>query len=438
MVTREGHTDRIELPRDGEVIIGRAQSCDVILDDKLLSRQHAIIRVADALSIEDLDSQNGTVLVLPSGEVGTQTGRSVERRLEPGQPQRLPDDAMVKLGSALITVRVYGQTSEPTQYGSDYVVVDESMVRLFELAERVAASDLSVLLLGESGAGKDVVARFIHSRSPRAGNRLVSLNCGALPESLLESELFGHEKGAFTGAAKTTPGLLETASASTLFLDEIGELSAPLQVKLLRVLEANQVNRLGGREPIDIDVRFLAATNRDLESEVANGSFREDLYYRVNGITLTIPPLRDRSSDIVPLARSFVAQLAQQQGRASLTLSEEAEARLREHSWPGNVRELKNVIHRTIVLCRDDVVSADDLQVTARAAKPAAEKPSSRGGLRELQDEARQLERQRIVEALDACAGNQTRAAEMLGITRRALIVRLKKYDIPRPRSGKT
>jgi two-component system response regulator AtoC len=323
------------------------------------------------------------------------------------------------------------------------LVVDPVMVRLHALAERVAASDMTVLVLGETGVGKEVLAERIHRLSPRAAEPLLRLNCAALAESLLESELFGHEKGAFTGAGQAKPGLLETASGGTVFLDEIGDLSLGLQVKLLRVLEERQVRRVGGLRPRPIDVRFIAATHQDLEAAVEQGTFRADLFYRLSGVTLVVPPLRERLAEIEPIARALVTSACQRAGRwPPPELTEPALELLRAYAWPGNVRELRNTMERAVLLCGDGPILPEHLpgdKMAAPLAPPMAPLPPG-GGARPLADAAtlaaqRQAsERQAIVEALRRCNGNQGQAAKELGIARRTLIRRLEAYKLPRPR----
>jgi len=355
------------------------------------------------------------------------------------------------------------------------VVVGRSMTQIDKLVERIAAGDISVLILGETGVGKEVLSERIHRLSPRARAPFLRLNCAALSESLLESELFGHVKGSFTGATQAKPGLLETASGGTVFLDEIGELPMTVQVKLLRVLEDRKVMRVGGIKPTRIDVRFVAATNRDVETEVARGRFRQDLYFRLAGITLTIPPLRERVDEIAGLARLFLDQASGNLGRTEpLRLSRDALRLLEGYAWPGNIRELRNMIERAALLCVGDAITPEHLPVekmqaphgfrsvvepttmpeTARSATsgppppvPPATTPTAPGPpptaipaadrAAALEREMWQLERDRIVAALEACAGNQTRAAERLSISRRTLLKRLDQYDIPRPRKGR-
>jgi DNA-binding NtrC family response regulator len=327
-----------------------------------------------------------------------------------------------------------------------------AMQNLQRLVERIAASTISVLILGETGVGKEVLAESVHRQSRRADRPFLRLNCAALSESLLESELFGHERGAFTGAVRDKPGLLSTAAGGTVFLDEVGELPMSIQVKLLRVIEAREVLPVGGLRPQPIDVRFVAATNRDLEAEVARGAFRQDLYFRLNGISLVIPPLRERAGELEPLARAFVAAAARQAGRPPPDLSGEALALLRGYAWPGNIRELKNVVERAVVLCAEREIRPEHLPVEKLtsvhdAAAPAAPPGATAAAVAvgdvaarsdRLHRELEALERQRIVDALEQTVGNQTEAARVLGIARRTLINKMELYGIPRPRKGRT
>jgi DNA-binding NtrC family response regulator len=335
-------------------------------------------------------------------------------------------------------------------------VAETGMQTLRKLVERIARGTISVLIQGETGVGKEVMAETIHNLSPRAGEAFLRLNCAALSESLLESELFGHEKGAFTGAHVAKRGLLETADKGTVFLDEIGELPPAIQVKLLRVLEERRVLRVGGLKSQPIDVRFVAATNRDLEAEVARGAFRQDLYFRLNGITLTIPPLRERQSEIEPLATIFIARACAQEQRPDVRLSPDALALLHQYAWPGNIRELRHVMERAVLLCAGDAITPEHLPaekmratrtlaMSAPAAAPAVaparasdgrpEQPTPPGDdALDFKKEQRERERRRIIAALKACEGNQSKAAEMLGISRRTLLTKLDLHRLPRPR----
>jgi two-component system, NtrC family, response regulator AtoC len=316
------------------------------------------------------------------------------------------------------------------------------------LLVKVAASPAStVLLCGESGTGKGLMAQELHVASARAKRRFQNITCGALPETLLESELFGHERGAFTDAKHQRKGLLETADGGTVFLDEIGEITAALQVKLLRFLEERAFKRIGGSVDIHVDVRVVAATNRDLEQAVRAREFREDLYYRLRVVAVRVPPLRERSRDIPQLAAHFIAIFNAAFAKKVRGLSPGAQARLAAHPWPGNIRELKNVLDRAVVLCRGSVlgpehvlIDADSPQTVEVAASPAAPAsptapaevaPGREGRLLRLDADT---ERRLIVEALERAAGNQTKASELLGISRRTLINRLDEYGLQRPR----
>jgi transcriptional regulator with PAS, ATPase and Fis domain len=331
--------------------------------------------------------------------------------------------------------------------GVPLVLHDESMRRVHEFAERMAQGNISVLILGETGVGKEILAEVIHRSSPRRAKPFVRLNCAAFADTLAESELFGYERGAFTGAMQAKAGLLETAEGGTVFLDEVGELSPPLQVKILRVLETREVVRVGGLKPKKIDVRFVAATNRDLEADVLAGTFRRDLYFRLNGATLAIPPLRERTSEILVLAESFVAQICQQLKRRPPAISGEARSMLERHTWPGNIRELKNLIERAVLLCVGDVITAEHLPVE-KMGEVIVPSRRQQPGLPHFESndpqDAEQLTvqgadvlgqmRDKILDALSQCAGNQSRAAKLLGISRGTLISRLDTLGIVRPR----
>ncbi|HTJ81918.1 MAG TPA: sigma-54 dependent transcriptional regulator [Polyangiaceae bacterium] len=319
------------------------------------------------------------------------------------------------------------------------VVVAPAMRALYDDAAKAAVAPISILVLGETGVGKEVLAQSIHRISPRREAPFLALNCAALSETLLESELFGSERGAFTGSVAMRPGLFESAQGGTVFLDEVGELPMVIQVKLLRVLEERRVMRVGGRTPISVDVRFIAATNRDLEASIAQGTFREDLFYRLAGITLLIPPLREREGEIVPLALKFARSAALKLDRdGEVGISDEAREILAGYRWPGNVRELKNVMERAIVLATTNQIEVQHLPVKISGASERDSAPPSDRDFpvssRSLRGEMVDLERKRIIEALEKCGGNQTAAAELLGMSRRTLVSRLSQYELPRPR----
>ena len=381
-----------------QLIAGR--EAELAIPDDSVSRRHAEFRIAP-LAVRDLGSTNGTRVR------GQRIG-------EAWHPIAIGD--VVELGDVAVLVRtevdmnplIPKRRDERTLSEIDAVIADPATRRLYELVELVAPSALSVVILGETGAGKELVARAIHARSARRAAPFVAINCAAIAPTLLESELFGHVKGAFTGAATNRVGLLEAATGGTLFLDEIGEMPPATQVQLLRVREHREITPVGSTTPVPIDVRFVAATHRDLPKQVAAGTFREDLLFRIAGITLVVPPLRERPEDIEPLARRFLSQLA---------ITDEALAALRAHAWPGNVRELKTTIERAGVLSRGQPIEASHLAfgIGVATAEPVDE-------------------RSKILAALDTCGGNQSRAAKQLGISRATLVRRLDDFGITRPR----
>ena len=305
---------------------------------------------------------------------------------------------------------------------------NRAFMDVVRLAETVAPTDSTVLITGESGTGKEVLARFIHDLSEREGGPFISINCGALPENLLESELFGHVKGSFTGAVRDKDGLLVVAAGGTFFLDEVGEMSPALQVKLLRAIQEREVVPVGATDPVHIDVRIIAATNRDLEQEIRRGSFRSDLYYRLNVISLHLPPLRDRLDDVPLLADHFLARLARERntGDAPRQLTDEARAVLQAYDWPGNVRELENALERAAIISRGEAVDASALpaRITAREASPiVSDRPPANPTLEVI-------ERAYILWVLQAEGGNKARAAEVLGIDPSTLYRKLNRYGL--------
>lgn len=308
--------------------------------------------------------------------------------------------------------------------GDELVTKNARMLEILDMAKGVAASDVNVVITGESGTGKELLARFIHRNSPRRDRPLVTVNCASIPDNLLESELFGHERGAFTGAAHRRIGKFETADKSTLLLDEIAEMRTSLQAKLLRVLQEKEVERLGAEKPIPVDFRVIATTNRDLAREVASGQFREDLYYRLNVVPVHLPPLRDRPEEIPLLARHFSREVTQRLGLPPKSFSEEVLASLQSRPWQGNVRELKNVVERAVVLSRSAVLEEADLFHGDRLGPSQKVAPLSqpRKGLRAIEKEV-------ILKTLEETGGNRSHTAKILGISVRTLRNKLKEYD---------
>jgi two-component system response regulator HydG len=318
---------------------------------------------------------------------------------------------------------------EPDEDAVDYepsaeIIGASAAIRdVVEMARRVADSDATVLVLGESGTGKELVAHEVHRASPRARKPFVAVNCSAIPEGLLESELFGHEKGAFTGAGRQKRGRLELAASGTIFLDEIGDMSPQLQAKLLRFLQDHTFNRVGGSVEITVDVRVVAATNRDLEAAVADGSFREDLFFRLNVVTIEIPPLRERKEDIPLLVEHFL-RLRAERGSKPKKMSPRAMQAVMDHDWPGNVRELENAIHRAVVLSRGETVFPEHLPAKLRPVDAVDGESESAGRT------IREMERDIIIKTLAQTGGNRTHAAKILGISRRTLQNKIKEYRI--------
>jgi DNA-binding NtrC family response regulator len=315
------------------------------------------------------------------------------------------------------------------RYGFESIIGRSApMERLFEQMKLVAPTRSTVLIVGESGTGKELVANALHRASPRRNERFLAINCGAIPSDILESELFGHERGAFTGAVSRKIGKFELAHRGTLFLDEISELYPELQVKLLRVLEERQVMRVGGSDLIDVDFRLIAATNRDLEKEVTDGRFREDLYYRLKVVTLRIPPLRERPSDVPPLLEHFLAEFCAEHGKAPMTLAPEALELLTRYAWPGNVRELKNVMESAVVFHQGGEIGVADLPAEVRDSSNLS---TAGAPVQSVVGEPRtmaEIERQAILETLGRTAGHRARAADILGIGLRTLQRKLKEY----------
>ena len=346
----------------------------------------------------------------------------------------------------LIAAVIAAVTEESTQV----VYRDPSMASTIKLAEQIAPSDASVLITGESGTGKEVMARFLHAKSRRSNEKFVSINCAAIPENLLESELFGHEKGAFTGAATRRIGKFEEANGGTLLLDEISEMHTRLQAKLLRAIQEREIDRVGGNTPVKVNIRLIATSNRDLEDSVKKGDFREDLYFRLNVFNLRMPALRERPGDIVPLAEHFIRKYAEANGMPAKAMTPQAIERLKGHHWKGNVRELENTMHRAVLLANGPAIEVDNIMLTNARAEPAVVPPAAtaQAGRAATGDRAplvgrtvADVERDLIIDTLQHTLGNRTHAANILGISIRTLRNKLKQYSqegvpIPMPGEG--
>ncbi|NUO48898.1 MAG: sigma 54-interacting transcriptional regulator [Polyangiaceae bacterium] len=388
------------------LILGRGDDADIVVDDTRASRRHLELSLREGrLFAKDLGSRNGT-------RVGSVVLKSEERPIGRGEE--------IVVGPAHVTVIALPSPAVTVQL-LDVVVRNPKMKGIFELVDRLAGVPTPVLVRGETGAGKEILAELLHRRGPRSGGPLVRLNCAAVPESLLESELFGHERGAFTGATEKKRGFLELADRGTLFLDEVGDLPLAMQAKLLRALETQRIQRVGGREELAVDVRFVCATHRDLEKMIESGAFRGDLYYRIAGFVLEVPPLRERRDEIVPLAEAFAARFAAKLNQPAPAIERAREA-LEAYSWPGNVRELKNAVEHAVVLAGASPIEPEHLPRAVIAA-PAGS-PSS------MQDHVDSAERAAIERALAAADGHRQKAAEILGVSKRTLQYRLAKMGI--------
>jgi two-component system, NtrC family, response regulator AtoC len=445
-------TRSYSLPLRGRLTIGRAPENDICIDDTSISRRHAIVNIDEDISVEDLGSANGTSVHRQHRNAAAET-----ERVGRGDTFSASVGDVITFGSVRACIQRGQSATAESGFGQTQpVIIDPIMKSLMDEAYRAAKGDLPILLLGETGVGKEVLARLIHQASRQAAGKFVAVHVAAMSESLLESELFGYEKGAFTGATEARAGIIEFADGGTVLLDELGEIPLGVQVKLLRVLEERSVTRIGSRKARTIDVRFVAATHRNLEAEIALGRFRADLYYRINGISLRIPPLRERRADIVPIAETLLRAAYRRLERSQIpVLSAETQQVLEQYDWPGNVRELRNVMDRVAVFCESSRVDVQHLPSTMLAARfvepnhPAAKPLSTRKAetwskpeiaapvaADEFRSVVEDLDRRRVLDALATCGGNQTRAAEMLGMSRRTLVARLDAYGLPRPRKG--
>lgn len=409
--------DVVEVSEGESLVVGRSAEADVVVDDGRVSRNNSELALVDGrLILRDLGGRNGTRV---RGEV--LRGGSVE----------LTRDDEVRIGPLRLIVAAIPAPAPtsgrpaPTD-DEEVIVADPKMREIFELTRRLADAPTTVLICGETGVGKEIVAEQLHRQSARAGGPFVRVNCAAVPESLVEGELFGHAKGAFTGAHQSRAGHLEAASGGTLLLDEIGDLPLTVQPKLLRVLESKQVQRLGDRRERAVDTRVVCATHRDLEAAVATGGFRQDLYYRIAGFKLAVPPLRERTAELRPLSQRFAARFARRMGAEEPAFSASVWPILEAYPWPGNIRQLRNAIEHATILAAGATIEPSHLPEEVKA--PAAAIDANPGAtMRETVDDA---ERRAISRALHEAGGKRTEAAARLGVSRRTLQYRLAKYGI--------
>jgi DNA-binding NtrC family response regulator len=436
-------TEATKLAMEGGAKVAHAPSVEIALASLRAGRGADLLLVDVMMDIAALiASLEAERIVIPLVACGTESNAAAAvSAIRAGAKEYIPLPPDAELIAAIIAAVAREST--------DFLYRDPAMARVVKLAEQVAPSDASVLITGESGTGKEVMAKYLHSRSKRAGRPFISINCAAIPEALLESELFGHEKGAFTGAVGRRIGKFEEASGGTLLLDEISEMDVRLQAKLLRAIQERLIDRVGGSKPVPVDIRILATSNRNLTEAVKDGSFREDLLFRLNVVNLKLPPLRERPADISALADFFVAKYAKANGLERRILSDEARAALLRAPWPGNVRELENTLHRAVLLSGGEVIGPDAILMpdgtglgeiartasVAMQAAQAAETISRTMVGRTVAD----VERDLILDTLDHVLGNRTHAATILGISIRTLRNKLNQYadeGIPVPAPG--
>ncbi|MFH1018082.1 MAG: sigma 54-interacting transcriptional regulator [Pseudomonadota bacterium] len=422
MLSLDGPPSKMFAVTKSVFTIGKSRSCDVVLSDEYVSNTHCKIEYrGGTFTLKDLGSTNGTfVNGQRIGEIELKPNTAIEVGRTKVRFVSLEERARVEPASEAEFEGIHSNHPE--------------MQRLFALIQRIAPSDATVLIQGETGSGKELVARALHNRSPRSHKAFVALNCGAISKDLIESELFGHEKGAFTSAHQQRKGAFELADEGTLFLDEVGELPLDLQPKLLRVLEAREIKRVGGTQAIPVDVRVLAATHRNLAREVQKGRFREDLFFRIFVVPLEIPSLRDRREDIPMLAEYFLRQeLAAGRAKSPKTLDRGAVDLLIDYNWPGNVRELKNVVSRAILTCRTSTISTGDIQFAPMGATDPTHHDFDEKTLRvpeTVTKTLKEIERDRIVTELERNAWNKKVTAKVLGIAKSTLHEKIRKYNI--------
>ncbi len=430
-VSRGAKVVQVDDPESGLNALRSGQGADLIMID---------VKQDIGALVKSLQSERMNVPVIACG-IGNDTQSAVQA-IKAGAKEYIPLPPDAELIGAVLTAI--------TEENHALIYADPKMAELLKMANQVAVSEASILITGSSGTGKEILARYLHNKSKRKDKRFVAVNCAAIPENLLESELFGHEKGAFTGAVARRLGKFEEANGGTLLLDEISEMDPRLQAKLLRAVQEREIDRIGSSKPVKIDVRILATSNRNMEDEVAKGTFREDLFFRLNVVNLIVPALRERPKDIPILAEHFIQKYAESNGVEPLPLSPEAEKLLMDHPWPGNVRELENKMHRAVLMAHGSKIGPEAILITGQSGAPATASATHLATLgngderptRELVGQTvADVERDLIIDTLQHCIGNRTHAATILGISIRTLRNKLKQYsieghEVPSPGEG--
>jgi two-component system response regulator AtoC len=457
MLKRDGH--EVVQAANGLEAIDQLADVDVVITDLRMPG-------ADGMEVLRSASKNHShvpvIMITAYGSVGQAVEAIkagafdyIEKPFEQDSIRTIVDKAIGQAVANRAAPRQALYPSNDTEARGKYGLVGQSteMHAIFSVIERVADTPSTVLITGESGTGKELVAKALHEQSSRKSDPFIKINCAAIPKTLMESELFGYEKGAFTGAVSSKPGRFELADGGTLFLDEIGEIPVEMQVKLLRAIQESEFERVGGLKTIKVDVRLITATNRDLEQEIQRGNFREDLYYRLNVVPLQIPPLRKRTGDIPLLVQHIIKKFNERLKKTITGIADDALAALEAHNWPGNIRELENVIERTILFCKNDRIERGDLQLGGAADQSGAMRPltgaphvideeldeagASSGSLKDIvRAETSRVERELIVKALEETGGNVTQAARLLKISRKSLQMKMKELGL-RDKEGK-
>ena len=440
MLARAGHDVTAAADAAEALAACREQPMDLVITDFKMEGMTGL-ELLDSIRKQSFPGDPDVILITAYGTIDIAVEAMKRGAVDFISKPFDPDEFKVKVEKALRTRQLKRERDafkaeaeylreEVEHHFGEIVGLSSAMKEIFAAVRKVAETNSSVYIYGESGTGKELIARAIHRESARRDGPFIKVNCSALPEGLLESELFGHEKGAFTGAIRERKGRFELAHQGTLFLDEIADIPPSVQVKLLRVLQEKEIERVGGEKTIHVDVRIISATNRDLGPLVAKGEFREDLYYRLHIIPITVPPLRQRKEDIAPLVHHFIRSISAEIGKPVQSIADNALAMLHEYEWPGNIRELENMLERAIVLCDKDILGIEEFPLDRRAMPLAGPLASPPLGSISLDDALAQLERSMIERALEEARGVKTRTAELLGIKTSALYYKLEKYGL--------